>query len=56
MRWILILLITAFCSAQVTLTEEELKGIDVVIPIPDTSKTSALPLSIELDKKHITYL
>jgi len=27
MRWILILLITAFCSAQVTLTEEESKKI-----------------------------
>ena len=34
-----------------TLTEEELDSIDVVIPIPDTSKTSALPLSIELNKK-----
>ena len=33
------------------LTEEELSKIDVVIPIPDTSKTSALPLSISLNKK-----
>ena len=33
------------------LTPDELKKIDVVIPIPDTSRTSALPLSIELDKK-----
>ena len=33
------------------LTKEELDEIDVVIPIPDTSKTSALPLSIELNKK-----
>ena len=33
------------------LTKEELDKIDVVIPIPDTSKTSALPLSIELNKK-----
>ena len=33
------------------LTEDELKSIDVVIPIPDTSRTSALPISIELDKK-----
>ena len=33
------------------LTEDELSKIDVVIPIPDTSRTSALPLSIELNKK-----
>ena len=33
------------------LTPEELSSIDVVIPIPDTSKTSTVPLSIELDKK-----
>ena len=33
------------------LTMDELNSIDVVIPIPDTSKTSALPLSIELNKK-----
>ena len=33
------------------LTSEELNSIDVVIPIPDTSKTSTVPLSIELNKK-----
>ena len=33
------------------LTTEELKDIDVVIPIPDTSRTSAVPLSILLKKK-----
>jgi hypothetical protein len=31
MKWILILLITAFCSAQVTLTEEESKKIAINI-------------------------
>jgi|TARA_B100000959_G_scaffold221803_1_gene234638 hypothetical protein len=31
MRWILILLITAFCTAQVTLTEEESKKIAINI-------------------------
>jgi len=33
------------------LSPEELESIDVVIPIPDTSKTSTVPLSIELNKK-----
>ena len=33
------------------LTKEELESIDVVIPIPDTSRTSALPLSIDLNIK-----
>ena len=33
------------------LTTEELEDIDVVIPIPDTSRTSAVPLSILLKKK-----
>ncbi len=33
------------------LTDDELKNIDVIMPIPDTSKTSALPLSIKLNKK-----
>ena len=32
------------------LTSDELDAIDVVIPIPDTSKTSTVPLSIELEK------
>ena len=34
-----------------TLTEKELDSIDVIIPIPATSRTSALPLSIELKKR-----
>ena len=33
------------------LTDEELDEIDVVIPIPDTSKTSTVPLSIDLNKE-----
>ena len=33
------------------LSKKDLQDIDVVIPIPDTSRTSALPLSIELNKK-----
>jgi len=33
------------------LTSDELDAIDVVIPIPATSRTSALPLSIELNKE-----
>ena len=33
------------------LSEKELNEIDVVIPIPDTSRTSAVPLSIMLNKK-----
>ena len=33
------------------LSEGELSEIDVVIPIPATSRTSALPLSLELNKK-----
>ncbi len=32
------------------LTKEELDSIDVIIPIPATSRTSALPISIELGK------
>ena len=32
------------------LSEDQLKEIDVVIPIPDTSKTSSLPISINLGK------
>ncbi len=34
-----------------TLTKKELDEIDVVMPIPDTSKTSTVPLSIELRKE-----
>jgi len=34
-----------------TLTKKELDSIDVIIPIPATSRTSALPLSIELKKE-----
>ena len=33
------------------LSEQELADIDTVIPIPDTSRTSALPISIELKKE-----
>ena len=33
------------------LSEQELNDVDVVIPIPDTSRTSALPISINLNKK-----
>ena len=33
------------------LSKKELDSIDTVIPIPDTSRTSALPISIELNKK-----
>tara|TARA_B100002052_G_scaffold278631_1_gene285158 strand:+ start:1096 stop:2562 length:1467 start_codon:yes stop_codon:yes gene_type:complete len=33
------------------ISEIELNDLDVVIPIPDTSRTSALPISIELKKK-----
>ncbi len=32
-------------------SDKELESIDVVIPIPDTSRTSALPISIDLNKK-----
>ena len=32
-------------------SDKELNSIDVVIPIPDTSRTSALPISIDLNKK-----
>jgi len=34
-----------------TFSKEDLNSIDVVIPIPDTSRTSALPLSLELKIK-----
>ena len=34
------------------LTDKELKSIDVVIPIPTTSRTSALPISVELKKEY----
>ena len=33
------------------LTSNELNEIDVIVPIPDTSRTSALPISIDLNKK-----
>ncbi len=33
------------------LTDKELEEIDTVIPIPDTSRTSALPISVELNKE-----
>ena len=33
-----------------SLSEEEINSIDVVIPIPSTSRTSALPISLELNK------
>ena len=33
------------------LSENDLESIDTIIPIPDTSRTSALPISIELDKE-----
>ncbi|MAV58713.1 MAG: amidophosphoribosyltransferase [Candidatus Marinimicrobia bacterium] len=33
------------------LSNEDLESIDVIIPIPATSRTSALPISIELDKE-----
>ena len=33
------------------LSKKELNEIDTVIPIPDTSRTSALPISIELNKE-----
>ena len=33
------------------LSKKELQDIDTVIPIPDTSRTSALPISIELNKE-----
>ena len=36
---------------QKSLTAEELNEIDTVIPIPDTSRASALPISIELKKE-----
>ena len=36
---------------KLTLSKEELDEIDVVVPIPDTSKTSTVPLSISLNKE-----
>jgi len=33
------------------LSKNDLESIDTIIPIPDTSRTSALPISIELDKE-----
>ena len=33
------------------LTQEQLNEIDIVIPIPDTSKTSAVPISVALEKE-----
>ena len=36
---------------KLTLSKQELDEIDVVIPIPDTSKTSTVPLSISLNKE-----
>ena len=33
------------------LSENDLESIDTIIPIPDTSRTSALPISIELNKE-----
>ena len=36
---------------KATLSKQDLNDIDVVIPIPDTSRTSALPISIDLDIK-----
>ena len=33
------------------LSEKDLESIDTIIPIPDTSRTSALPISIELNKE-----
>ena len=33
------------------LSKNDLESIDAIIPIPDTSRTSALPISIELDKE-----
>ncbi len=35
-----------------SLTKEELDDIDVIIPIPDTSRTSAVPLSLSLGKDY----
>ena len=33
------------------LSKNDLESIDTIIPIPDTSRTSALPISIDLDKE-----